>query len=261
MFRLFGRSDKELKLGDYKNIWTKFCFLDESGSLNDTNAPFFSVGLIKCSQPYYLNSLLTYKRNEKNFHDELKFNKLSRKNINFAKLALECFLNTKSIWFYSYLVDKKGVYFLHEFDSNPWIAYEEISIKLIEAALAPSEILIVIADHVTTPPNIKYEVDVKKKINEQHQCLSVAGVCRIDSRANDMLQLVDLMIGAINYDLKLKSNLVSGDKNKIEFLEYFKTILGIKDFVCGFKNKQFNIFVDKDVKKRPFGQNEKEPSS
>jgi len=39
----------ELKLKDYDKIWTKFCFLDESGSLDPKAAPFFTVGLIKCS--------------------------------------------------------------------------------------------------------------------------------------------------------------------------------------------------------------------
>ena len=42
----------------------------------------------------------------------------------------------------------------------------------------------------------------------------MAGVCRFDSRSNDLLQLVDLMSGAISYDLKLNIGVVSGDKYK-----------------------------------------------
>ncbi|MFH1325951.1 MAG: hypothetical protein ABIH48_00590 [Candidatus Falkowbacteria bacterium] len=54
----FKRKDKdqsnadltgELKLKEYDKIWTKFYFLDESGSLDLKTAPFFTVGLIKCS--------------------------------------------------------------------------------------------------------------------------------------------------------------------------------------------------------------------
>lgn len=264
MFKFFKGSNKKLTLADYKDIWTKFCFLDESGSLGDKNTPFFTVGLLKCTQPYYLNSVILYERNKRNFHDELKFNKLSRKNIDFAKFALDAFLNTRSLLFYSYSVDKGGSYYHSEFNSNPWLAYEELSIRLIEAALAPNEILIVIADHVTTPQNVRYEVSVKRKINEKHDRLSVAGVCRIDSKANDLLQVVDLFIGAINYDLKHNLGMVSGDKNKIEFLKYFKQCLGVAKFFDGFRNYNFNIFVDKDVKQRlplNFGQKEKEPSS
>jgi len=250
MFKIFNRKTKDLKLSDYKSIWTKFSFLDESGSLHDAQTPFFTVGVIKCSQPYYLGNLLLYERNKKNFHDELKFNKLSKLNIEFAKIAINSFLNTHSIQFYSYSVDKDGDYYKRQFNANPWIAYEQLSIRLIEAALADNEILIIVADHVTTPAEIKYEVSVKKKINDNHKCLTVAGVCRIDSKANDLLQVVDLMIGAINYDLKLGLGLVKGDRNKIEFLNYFKQCLGVKNFIDGFRNFKFNIFVDKDAKQR-----------
>ncbi len=60
-----------------------------------------------------------------------------------------------------------------------------------------------------------------------------------------------------------------GDKYKLEFLNFFKQSLGAKDFLDGFKNYKFNIFVDKDVKNRlPLkfkspepNKNEKEPSS
>lgn len=53
----FFKFDKEtktedLKLSDYNQIWTKFCFLDETGSLNNPNDPFFTVGILKLSQPY-----------------------------------------------------------------------------------------------------------------------------------------------------------------------------------------------------------------
>jgi len=244
-------STGELKLKEYDKIWTKFCFLDESGSLDPKAAPFFTVGLIKCSQPYYLYSKLLYERNKINFHDEMKFNKLSRRNIDFAKFAIDSFLDTKSVWFYSYTVDKQGNYFKREFDSNPWTAYEEISIRLAESALSPNEILMLLADHVTTPKDVHYEVGVKNTINKNAGRLAMAGVCRFDSRGNDLLQVVDLFIGAINYDLKMKTGIVgTGDRNKKELVKFIKENLGAKDFTDGFRSKKFNIFVDKDLKKR-----------
>lgn len=242
---------KELKLKDYNKIWTKFCFLDESGSLDPKTAPYFTVGLIKCSQPYYLYSKLVYERNKRNFHDEMKFNKLSRLNIDFAKYAIESFLDTRSIWFYSYTVDKHGNYFQREFCGNPWAAYEQISIRLAKSALSRSEILILLADHVTTPKNVCYEVNVKRKINEKAGRLAMAGVCRFDSKGNDLLQLVDLFIGAINYDLKMATGVVGmGDKYKKELVRFIKDNLGVNDFINGFRNRKFNIFVDKDLKQR-----------
>ncbi len=181
----------------------------------------------------------------------MKFNKLSRRNIDFAKFAIDAFLDTKSIWFYSYTVDKHGNYFQREFNGNPWTAYEEISIRLAESALSPNEILILLADHVTTPKNVYYEVGVKNTINRNARRLVMIGVCRFDSRGNDLLQVVDLFIGAINYDLKMATNIINkGDKNKKELVKFIKENLGVKNFTEGFRNKKFNIFVNKDLKQR-----------
>lgn len=272
MFEKFLQKDKEgeeLTLGEHQNIWTKFCFLDESGSLSNPTDPFFTVGFIKCSQPYYLQSKLLYERGGRKFFDEMKFNKLSKNNIDFAKLALDSFFATRSLRFQSYSLDKRGEYFKREFGGNPWQAYEDISIRVLESAIPKNEILIVIADHITTPKDIRFEVNVKRKLNEKFKRLAIAGVCRFDSKSNDLLQLADLVVGAINYDLKLSTGIIlKGDKYKRRFLEYFKENVGVQDFISGFKNYLFNIFVDKDIKQRLplpnskiINTNEKGPSS
>ncbi len=268
MVKLFNKDNKKLTLADYKGIWTRFCFLDESGSLMDVKDPFFTVGFIRCSQPYYINSKIIYERKKQNFHDEMKFNKLSNKNLDFAKHALDNFFSTRNLYFHSYSLDKQGEYFNKEFGGDPWKAYEDISIRVLKsAATTDDEILIVVADYVSTPDHVKFEVNVKRKINDNLKRLAIAGVCRFDSRSNDLLQLTDLMVGAINYDLKLSTGVIlRGDKYKRRFLEHFKTNLGVKNFIeNGFRNYNFNIFIDKDARQRlPLvfdNENEKGPSS
>src|SRR3989344_2511550 len=243
---------KDLKLSDYDQIWTKFCFLDETGSLNDVNDPFFTVGILKLSQPYYLASKLDYERRKRNFHDEMKFNKLSKNNLEFAKFAIGALFDTRSTSFCSYSVDKEGDYFKREFGGDPWRAYEKLTLRLLkDAALAPKEILILIADYVPSPDGVRYEVSVKKEMNSTVGRLALAGVCRFDSRSNDLLQLVDLTIGAISYDLKLSYGVIkSGSKYKRRLSEYLKSNLGISSFGAGFRNRNFNIFVDKDMRQR-----------
>lgn len=260
-------SIQNLKLSDYKEIRTRFCFLDESGSLSDDHNPFFTIGMIKCTQPYYIQDKLRSERSKKNFYDELKFNKLSNLNLDFACSAMDSFFKTKSMYFASYTLDKEGQYFKNTFGGDPWKAYEAISIRLLESNVHDDEILIVIADHITTPHEIKFEVDVKRKVNDEKKRLAIAGVCRIDSKANDLLQLADLFIGAVNYDLKLTTGLTKkGDRFKRKLSQYFKQCLGAKDFLNGFKNFNANIFVDKNTQQRlPMmiqnKANEKRPSS
>lgn len=264
----FFKNNKEIKTGDLKlrdfdQIWTKFCFLDESGSLNNKNEPYFTLGILKMSQPYYLQNKILYERNKNNFYDEIKFNKLSSKNINFVKIIIDSIFDTKSLNFYSYTTHKKSKYFIDNFSGNEWKAYEDITLKLMDIVLSEHEILILIADHITTPDNIRYEVNIKKIFNNSNKRLSIAGVCRFDSKSNDLLQVTDLLIGAVTYDLKLRTGLVSGDKYKIEIVNYLKDKLGTDYFTNGFKNYNFNIFVEKDCGNllNGFNANEKGPSS
>ncbi|MCX6751957.1 MAG: DUF3800 domain-containing protein [Candidatus Nomurabacteria bacterium] len=269
---MFFKNNKEiktedLKLSDYNQIWTKFCFLDESGSLNNKTEPYFTLGILKMSQPYYLQNKILYERTKNNFHDEIKFNKLSKSNIDFAKLIIDSIFNTKSLNFYSYTTHKNSNYFLNNFSCDEWKAYEYITLKLMNAVLSKHEVLILVADHVVTPRDVKYEVNVKKMFNDEKKRLSIAGVCRFDSKSNDLLQVTDLLIGLITYDLKLQAKLVSGDKYKIKLVNYLKEKLGTNSFINGFKNYNFNIFVEKDNgeilenTEETTKENEKGPSS
>ena len=124
----FFKSNKEiktenLKLSDYDQIWTKFCFLDETGTLSDQKDQYFTVGILKMSQPYYLQSKLFFERSKIKFYDEVKFNKLSKNNIGFAKMAIDALFETRSVSFYSYSISTKSDFYLKNFDQNPWLAY------------------------------------------------------------------------------------------------------------------------------------------
>lgn len=246
---------EDLKLSDYNQIWTKFCFLDETGTLSDQQDQYFTVGILKMSQPYYLQSKLYYERSRMSFYDEIKFNKLGKNNLVFAKMAIDALFETRSIGFCSYSISTKSDYYLKRFSGNPWLAYEQITLKLLGAALSNHEIIILIADHVTTPKEIHFEVNVKKHFNAANKRLALAGVCRFDSKSNDLLQLTDLLIGAISYDIKMEKRLVPGSKYKIELVEYLKQKLGAKTFLGGFKNHNFNIFVDKTDHLAPLEEN------
>ena len=244
----------DTKLSDYNQIWSKFCFLDETGSLKNVQDNYFTIGILKMSQPYYLQRRIHYERNKINFYDELKFNKLSKNNIEFAKIAVDALFETKSVWFYSYSITTQSGYFERTFSENPWYAYEQITLKVLSAAISRQEILVLIADYVTTPKEVRFEVNVKTKFNNLKKYLALVGVCRFDSKSNDLLQLVDLVIGAINYDLKYRAGQVSGSKYKLELVKYLKNKLGTESFIGGFRNHNFNIFVNKENPLESYGE-------
>ncbi len=249
MFNKFFKKEDgcNLSLLDYRKIWTPFCFLDESGTLDIKTHPYFTVGMMKCSQPYYLQQKIRYIREKNKFWWELKFNDLNKVKIKTALEVLESFFQTRSISFSSYTIDKRSNYFKNEFHNNPFIAYEQITKHLLEGNLRKNEILIVLADNLITPKRNRFEVNVKNDLNNKFKRLSIAGVCRLDSKTNDLLQVTDLFIGSINYELLLKEKILNHPSQyKGEFIDNFKKNLGINNLTKNFRNYNFNIHFHKN---------------
>lgn len=233
-------------LTKYKEIWTPFCFLDESGNLGVKNQPYFTVGMIKCSQPYYLQQKMRYIREKNRFYFEMKFGGLNKSKIGVALEMLDAFFDTKSISFCSYTIDKRSEYFKKEFHSDPFYAYEQVTKQLLSGSLRKSEVLIVLADNIVTPKRNQFEVNVKNHLNKNFNRLAIAGVCRLDSRTNDLLQMTDLLIGSINFELIRESGLnPSPSESKLKFVEKFKEYLGVDSLTKDFRNYNFNIHFHK----------------
>lgn len=230
-------SINKLNISDYDKIWCKFCFMDESGGLSNKNDPYFTLGVLKMTMPFYLQNKIQKQRDKTKFYDELKFNKISDKNIDFAKFIIDCMFNIIGLNFYSYTLNTESVYFKDNFSNNIWSSYEQITLRLIQRALNYNEILILIADKVVTPKDVEFEVCIKKTFNKLNKRLALAGVCRFDSKSNDLLQAVDIIIGCITYDIKFKNEIVKGSICKLELVQYFKNKLKI----C---SDNFHIYLD-----------------
>jgi len=59
------------------------------------------------------------------------------------------------------------------------------------------------------------------------------------------LQVVDILIGCVTYEVKQSAGLLAGSKYKMELVQYLKDKLGADTFRNGFKNYNCNIFVEK----------------
>ena len=230
-----------LNLKDYKKIRTPFVFLDETGSINDKANRFFGLGMIKCMQPYFLDSKIHRLRQKYQFFDEIKWNTLSKVKLGVIKEIINTVFETPGIHFSAIIINKDNINFEKQFDNNPYKAYQEFTEFLLEKNIANNEILTILADYIDTPKNIKFEVDIKHKINEKMKRLAIGGVHRVDSKGLNLIQIVDLFLGSTIYDYKIKNKLVKGDKNKIKILRFLLERLGQKSFVGGLNMRRFKV--------------------
>lgn len=240
-----------LTLGDYKKIRTPFVFFDETGSINDKSNRFFALGIVKCMQPHYLDTQIRLLRQRSNFHDELKWNKISKLKVKFVKQVVDSFFETPGMRFSAMIINKDEVDFVSKFKEDPYRAYQCFSEILLKMGVGKNEVLIVLADYITTPKKVHFEVDIKRKINAQFSRLAIAGVHRVDSQGTNMLQINDILLGAVIYDYKLKNKMVGGDRNKKKVLNHIKRKLEISSFVGGLKSRNFRVTEYLDNKKGP----------
>lgn len=229
-------------LKDYKKIRTPFAFFDETGSINDKANRFFCLGMIKCMQPFFLDSKIREIREMNRFYDEIKWNTLSKAKLKTVLEIIEAVFDTPGIYFSCIVINKDNVNFEEDFNNNPYEAYEEFTEILLKRAIGESEILTVLADFVTTPKNIRFEVDVKHDINKNLDRLAIGGIHRVDSKGVNIIQIVDLLIGAVAYSYKRDLGLVKGDKNKIKILDTILRKLEANSFVGGVSLKRFKVF-------------------
>lgn len=238
-----------MNLKEYKKIRTPFVFLDETGSLNDKANRYFGLGMIKCMQPYYLDHELRLLRQKNNFYDEIKWNTISKKKIPFIKKLIDIYFAIPGLKFSAVIINKDNIDFKTEFNNDTYVAYQKFTESLLKNNLSKNEVLTVLADYITTPNHIKFEVDTKHFLNKEFERLAIAGIYRIDSHAVNLLQVTDLLLGAVIYDYKMRNKLVKGDPNKIQIMKLILRKLEKKTFEQCYSSRTFKIMDYTQIKK------------
>lgn len=236
-----------MSLKNFKGIRTPFVFFDETGSINDKANRYFCLGMIKCMQPYYLDTKIRSTRQRFGFYDEIKWNTISKTKTKVIDQILDDIFLTPGIYFSCVVINKDNLDFSKEFGNDPYKAYQSFTEILLKDNVEENEILTVLADYVTTPKKVKFEVDVKHNLNKLLDRLAIGGVHRVDSKGVNLIQIVDLFIGAVTYSYKLDAKLVGGDKNKKKILSKLLRQLGTKSFVGGLSLRRFKVFEYPEV--------------
>lgn len=179
-------------------------YCDESTHLENDKFPYLIIGAIKCNY-YKKKEVLRDIRKIKEHHNinralEFKWNKVSINKIGFYKEIIAYFFTSISLSFRAVIVEKQNInnsIFNQTYDD----LYYKIYYTLLKRTLIP------------TCDNYIY-IDIKdtkssSKVEKLHNVLGnsiydfdydyVKRIQTINSRESELLQLVDLLIGAVNY--------------------------------------------------------------
>jgi hypothetical protein len=218
-----------------------FGFLDETGTLGGLRDPFFAVGLMRTRDPYELQRPIQRIRDREHFYDEIKWSRVSAKKLPLLKALVDVFFAspaTLSI----FVTDKQRYDPIARFGGQ-FRAYECLSRQLVRASIRRGETMFLIADEYSTPPAESFEENVRDHVNKKLRRKAIAGVYRMRSNGVDLLQLIDLMLGAVVYEYKSTRGVVGMEahKPKVQLLEHIKDRAGVDSFVGGYRDGRLNI--------------------
>ena len=215
-----------------------FGFLDETGTLGGQRDPFFAVGLLRCREPYLIQRPIQRIRDQHHFYDEIKWSQVSAKKLPELETILNVFFGDDAT-FSAFIAEKAKHDVIGRF-GGPFQAYEALARQLVHGVVRQRETLWIVADEYPSPAGTSFEENVRDYVNKRCQGRPVAGVCRMRSHGTDMLQLTDLLLGAVVYEYKSRQGLASY-KPKLRLLDHIKRRAGVATFIGGHRDGRFNV--------------------
>lgn len=236
-----------------------FAFIDESGVLDvsQVEQPFFGIGLLRIEDPgpiteelarrhYDFSSVQKAKRrallieltkrpravsaDEINGmlmatkHHEYKFTHLTPLNLNKYEKVLDTALGFP-IHFCALVIDKTDPLFNSQLYKNYWSAYIRYSQVLCEHNSNAINKISIVADYMNKPNDSEAFFE-----HELNRVPNVLNVLRAHSESFTLLQVCDLLLGAVLFEWRAKKGLIKRSNRaaaKMDFVNYLVSKLKI----------------------------------
>lgn len=208
---------------------TSLIFLDESGSKSTANT-FFVVGALKLRAPGLFARELQDLRDRHSFNGEFKFSEITRGTLS-VYFDLIDRLHDSDAHLAACVVDTKT--------NNPfagkaaWEGHADVTTQLLVGCINRRELVGVLMDGISTPRGCSLADTVRDNVNRRLKATSVISAACLNSETNDVLQVADLVAGAIAFERRRaqgRSGKPNSNKGKVA------ARLGVAFDALGFAN-------------------------
>jgi hypothetical protein len=213
---------------------TAVIYLDESGVIKTDR--FFGIGCLKVvDDPALRRSLHGHRQRLECMNDEIHwsaFNKAPTAQgslFDLAVAAIDSFFDLDGVSFCCAVADRQNGDLVGSYRSS-WAAYEALSVQALNRTVGAEEVVSVVADHVDTPNDVRFEDEVKKELNRSRERLAITTLTRAHSHAMEGLQLADLLLGAAMFDFRRGRDSPSPKSQKSELCDYLLDRCGVPSF-------------------------------
>lgn len=220
-------------------------YCDESCHLEHDKSRYMVLGSIRCPKSEakdYNKAIIDIKKNQnRDANYEIKWTNIYSGNIALAKELIVYFFNNERLRFRGYIIDKKGLdhtKYLQNHDD--W--YFKMYYRLLEYIVDLNNALYVYIDVKDTRSSDKIRRlhEIFDNHTSSQGLAGINNIQAIQSHEVQIMQIVDLLIGAIRY----QNEGLDTSSNKLELIDLIKDLSG-----CSLKrtivktNRKFNLFL------------------
>lgn len=229
---------------------TLYIFCDETSYLESDKKTDLILGALTCDASMRKEAY-QYIRNLRKTHNmssfnETKWTKVSDSRIEYYKNLIEYFMKNKALSFRALIASDKGLLNNDKYNyGNYDVWFYKMYYQLLNPLICDNHQYQLIFDYKDTwgGPRLNELREVLCNAKKDFQREIIKDVVQINSKSSELIQLTDLLIGAISYYRKglYKSETSSKAKNEVVslLLNY-----GINFHSSTTKNeKKFNIFI------------------
>jgi hypothetical protein len=232
---------------------TAVIYLDESGVIKTDR--FFGIGCLKVVDDAALRRGLRCHRQRLECTDEIHWSAFDKapaaqgRLFDLAVAAIDSFFDLHGVSFCCAVADRQNGDLVGSYRSS-WSAYEALSVQALDRAIGTEELVSVVADHVDTPRDVRFEDEVKRELNSSRERLAITTLTRAHSHAMDGLQLADLLLGAAMFDFRQGRESPSGKSQKSALCDYLLDRCGVPTFRPSGKEVDGKIKVEMRRRRR-----------